>query len=132
MSSGRLLLAALLLFALPTFAQETSLLTKNDSRVQPAPDFRTPAAATASEPWRILPNPDSAKESIVLAPDASDRLITSDGPVLADTTCLAIRSYVVARDSKDSDSVHLVRYTTCVPAKRFGLKTTEGRVTLTR
>ena len=36
-----------------------------------------------------------------------------------------IRSYVVARDSKDSDSTHPVSYSTCQPAKRYGLKTTD-------
>ena len=42
----------------------------------------------------------------------------------ADSYCLKIRSYVVARDSKNSDSVHPVGYTTCVPATRFRLRTT--------
>jgi len=42
----------------------------------------------------------------------------------ADTLCYAIRSYVVARDSKHSDSVHPVGYTTCVPASRYQLRTT--------
>ena len=46
---------------------------------------------------------------------------------VADTTCYAIRSYVVARDSKDSDSTHPVSYTTCQPSSRYGLKTTEIR-----
>jgi hypothetical protein len=39
-----------------------------------------------------------------------------------DHVCYAIRSYVVARDSKNSDSVHPVSSTTCVPVKRYGLK----------
>jgi hypothetical protein len=42
-----------------------------------------------------------------------------------DNDCLYIRSYVVARDSKDSDSTHPVSYSTCQPARRYGLKTTE-------
>ncbi len=41
------------------------------------------------------------------------------------TTCLKIRSYVVARDSKDSDSTHLVSYSTCQPSTRYRLRTTE-------
>lgn len=41
-----------------------------------------------------------------------------------DSLCYAIRSYVVARDNKDSDSVHPVGYTTCVPASRYQLRTT--------
>ena len=39
------------------------------------------------------------------------------------TTCLRIRSYQVARDSKDSDSTHLVAYSTCQPASRYQLWT---------
>jgi hypothetical protein len=42
-----------------------------------------------------------------------------------DSECLYIRSYVVARDGKDSDSTHMVSYSTCQPARRYGLKTTE-------
>ena len=45
----------------------------------------------------------------------------------ADTGCFTIRSYVVARDSKDSDSTHLVSYSTCVPSDRYHVKTTEIR-----
>jgi hypothetical protein len=43
-----------------------------------------------------------------------------------DSYCLKIRSYTVARDSKNSDSVHPTGYTTCVAASRFRLRTTEG------
>jgi len=42
-----------------------------------------------------------------------------------DTVCLKIRSYVVARDDRDSDSVHLVGYSTCQPASRYRLRTTQ-------
>ncbi|MGP0019249.1 MAG: hypothetical protein ACLPHP_11815 [Candidatus Sulfotelmatobacter sp.] len=44
-----------------------------------------------------------------------------------ETVCYAIRSYVVARDSKYSDSTHPVSYSTCQPAARYQLKTTEIR-----
>lgn len=47
----------------------------------------------------------------------------SDAP----PTCYAIRSYVVARDSKTSDSTHPVSYSTCQPAARYQLRTTEIR-----
>jgi hypothetical protein len=39
--------------------------------------------------------------------------------------CFKMRSYVVARDSKDSDAVHLVRYSTCQPASRYQIKTAD-------
>ena len=45
-----------------------------------------------------------------------------------DSTCYAIRSYVVARDSKDSDSTHPAGYSTCRPSDRYSVKTAEIRV----
>jgi hypothetical protein len=47
---------------------------------------------------------------------------------LEDRTCLTMRSYVVARDSKDSDSTHLVSYSTCQPGARYQVRTTEMRL----
>jgi hypothetical protein len=40
-------------------------------------------------------------------------------------TCYSIRSYLMARDSKDSDSTHLVSTSTCQPAQHYALKTTD-------
>ena len=45
-----------------------------------------------------------------------------DGTVTTDSLCYNIRSYVVARDDKDSDSTHPVRVSTCIPAERYGVK----------
>jgi len=45
-----------------------------------------------------------------------------------DTTCYAIRSYVVARDAKDSDSTHPAGYSTCRPSDRYHVKSAEIRV----
>jgi hypothetical protein len=60
-----------------------------------------------------------------------DRFLRFDLPIngqLADDTlCYTVRSYVVARDSKDSDSVHLTRYSTCQPASRYRLRTTQAK-----
>lgn len=50
--------------------------------------------------------------------------ISSDS--FSDYYCLKIRSYLVARDSKNSDSTHLVGYSTCLPASRYRLRTTVG------
>lgn len=44
----------------------------------------------------------------------------------ADRYCLKIRSYQMARDSKNSDSTHLVGYSTCLPASRYRLRTAVG------
>lgn len=50
-----------------------------------------------------------------------------NGSDMVGPTCYTIRGYVVARDSKDSDSTHPVSYSTCQPAARYQLRTTEIR-----
>jgi hypothetical protein len=97
-------------------------------------------AATPAEPWRIFPDSQHSlvSEQTRLDQIPADQLklefrvrqllqsqldrLREEGP-----TCYAIRSYVVARDSKDSDSTHPAGYSTCQPATRYGLKTTEIR-----
>lgn len=135
MSRGHLLLAVLFFFSLLSFAQEQFLVAQKDSNAYTARDFRTPAAATPAEPWRILPKADSDQDAqIVMKPqvDADGTLVLPGGHGATETTCFNIRSYVVARDSKDSDSVHPVSSTTCVPARKYRLKTTHAHVVLVR
>ena len=43
-----------------------------------------------------------------------------------DSSCYAMRTYVVARDDKQSDSTHFVRYSTCQPASRYRLKSAQA------
>jgi len=43
--------------------------------------------------------------------------------LFVDHYCLKIRSYLVARDSKNSDSTHFVGYSTCRPASKYRLRT---------
>jgi len=131
--SYRLLLAALCLSVLPAFAQDHSLVSGNaDRNLQPVADFRTPPASTASESWRILPEQDSDKDKNLtltqrdLGPEGV--LASSPGSLAPESMCYSIRSYVVARDSKHSDSVHPAGYTTCVPATRYRLKTADGHL----
>jgi hypothetical protein len=38
-------------------------------------------------------------------------------------SCLTMRTYVVARENRDSDVTHTVRYYECVPAWKFDLRT---------
>ena len=122
MPLGRLLLAATFLCSLPAFTQDHS------STSGKTPDFRTAPAATASEPWRIIPKSDKDKGFVLNTPemDSQGIAVSPDGPLATDFTCLSIRSYVVKRDSKNSDSVHPAGYSTCVPAKRFRLKTADA------
>jgi hypothetical protein len=149
MTLTRLLSASLVLCSALAFSQ-----TKTDSLA--VSDLVTASnklgTVASSEPWKIIPsqpldatsgrNPDSLQvdkykvsrskndtRTFLLGPEADAGMILSalGGELDADIDCLKIRSYVVARDSKDSDSTHLVRYSTCQPASRYRLKTTELR-----
>ncbi|MGZ4816338.1 MAG: hypothetical protein ACXVZV_13065 [Terriglobales bacterium] len=150
MTLTRLLSASLVVCSALAFAQ-----TKTDSPASSAQAAATNKLATvaSSEPWKIIPSQpmhatsgsngldrlqiDKYKMSrsktdtrtLLLGPEADAGMILSglDGQLDADIDCLKIRSYVVARDSKDSDSTHLVRYSTCQPASRYRLKTTDLR-----
>lgn len=51
--------------------------------------------------------------------------ITQDGQLAMYATCFTMRSYVVARDAKKSDSTHFVRYSTCQPANQYRLKSAD-------
>ena len=115
MTSARLVMLALLLCPVLLYSQEAQ--PSNGVLVASASSSKTPD--TLSEPWRIIP-PQLQFTPSVVDPFAAP-LVGRDN----DSMCLKIRSYVVARDSKDSDSVHPVKYTTCVPASRYQLKTTE-------
>jgi hypothetical protein len=107
-------------------------------------------AATPAEPWRFIPHEPAGLYSghNPLSRFRIDQWEVYDGISMHDTkpptyqrrpysqgrprrdadfACYAIRSYVVARDSKNSDSTHPVSYSTCQPAARYQLKTTEIR-----
>ena len=53
----------------------------------------------------------------------------SDGLSTNNTVCFTMRTYKVARDDAQSDSVHPVGYTTCQPSTRFQMHTIELRTT---
>ena len=87
----------------------------------------------AQSPMLLLePVPQNSKEDELLLKLNYGELaskLNADGSMAipglqGDSLCYAIRSYVVARDSKNADSVHPVGYTTCVPASRYQLRTT--------
>ena len=147
MKIPHLLAAVLVVCAAPAFAQNqtTPLVQPGDlaSKAETLPDFSTPIATpsqtTASEPWRIIPNSapeldsagglpislqlDRSKALAQLARAERELVLRSN----EDITCYKIRSYLVARDNKDSDSTHPVGYSTCQASSRYGLKTTEIR-----
>jgi hypothetical protein len=122
-----LLAIAALLCAGETFAQTTS----NSSLAAAQGTESIVAWDSAADQFRISPLPQLdfiARNT--LADNSADRMqqdrynpgqrVTSlplfPGP---DISCLRIRSYRVARDNRDSDSTHLVSYTTCVQAENL-------------
>ncbi|HEY3974585.1 MAG TPA: hypothetical protein VGM18_16390 [Candidatus Sulfotelmatobacter sp.] len=155
MTLTRLLAAALLLCSLPAFSQIQPVGTTSDSVYSgPIPTDRSlyfSPAATPSEPWRLISktavdvggvnaldpapvdhyHPDRHKDDSGRSFLSNARSRTHEPDLWLDgdggITCLKLRSYVVARDSKNSDSTHLVSYSTCQPTSRYGLKTTEIR-----
>jgi hypothetical protein len=143
--------------ALPAFTQElqTGKLpaagkSYSGDMIPPVANFMS-AMKEPSAGWRIVPNQSSELDSAAtnrirvdqyrLDPDSPDLLtgrarsqpktrtlvMGVDGPLDSDVTCYTIRSYVVARDSKDSDSTHMTGYSTCQPVSRYGIKTTVER-----
>ena len=130
MRIGRLLLPVLFLGSLPAFTQDQPVKRSNQEQT---PAVHNPATTQSTEPSRIIPkanggqslvlgiNPDITRKAIVVSPD---------GPLVAEMTCYSIRSYVVARDSKKSDSTHPVSYSTCQPANRYRLKTADAQADL--
>jgi hypothetical protein len=146
----RLLLASLLLCSLSAFSQdqkiETAQMPGNDISSYVA---SRDAAVTPSEPWKIVPNRPSAQsldsadhirvDQFRLDPgqvdlrtgksksEAKTRTLVMglDGRMDDDATCYTIRSYVVARDSKNSDSTHPTGYSTCQPASKYRVRTTQ-------
>jgi hypothetical protein len=135
-------LLALVLVSASAFAQKQSDPFISST---PAAESSRSEQGKPSEPWRIIPNQpaDSGRSR-----NATDRLRTDEfkafqfkrdghariasydadsvsrlpGQLEADTTCYAIRSYVVARDDEDSDSTHSVGSSTCQPANRYRVK----------
>lgn len=87
----------------------------------PAQVLQDPLARVESS-FRFKTNQD---KPLLLFPAASPDSVISPEQLAGDT-CYAIRSYVVARDSKDSESVHPVGYSTCVPSKKVQLKSATG------
>lgn len=104
--------------------------------------------ATATEPWRIVPQGEqpAASENLFNLRDQKSPAWTlnSESPMAmvfppmkvpesavlqqqGDDICYTMRSYVVARDDNDSDATHLAHYSTCQKASRYRLKQAEVR-----
>ncbi len=123
MTSVRLLTAAVLLCTASAFAQEQlSSPTRPNRTAEPEKS----AQAAASEPWKLgLNQPRDTRDSSLQWQQLDPMAVRAGARPGDDTLCYKIRSYVVARDSKDSESVHPVGYSTCQPASRYRLKKTQ-------
>jgi hypothetical protein len=118
MISTRLLAAALFLCSVTAFAQQSPTPSnQTERRDQEKPAWQLSFDA----PNNLLANNGSFP---LLSPSDSSK-IASDRRLIDDAVCYKIRSFVVARDSKNSDSVHPVGYSTCQPASKYRLRTTE-------
>jgi hypothetical protein len=93
----------------------------------PATTPQTKSSADATAPDQPSTMKDLQDRAIAMLDSNVDRkfVIRVDDPSAPEDYCLKMRTYVVTRDSKDSDSVHLTHYSDCQPASRFHVKTTE-------
>ena len=149
MTLARLLAAGLLVCSALAFSQTQSGSLAGPTQAAEA----SKSAAITSEPWRILPKQPAVagpgKNSLdglrtddskvfqfkpyghaeILNPDVDAGVFfpSAKGQPEADTICYTMRSYVVARDAKDSDATHPAGYSTCQPSNRYQLKNAQGR-----
>jgi hypothetical protein len=71
------------------------------------------------------PKPKSDQAAIENAPAPADRIILNLGSELSPgpySYCAYMRTYRVKRDHPGSDMTRLAGYTTCVPSKRFEMR----------
>ena len=145
MTSVRLLTATVLICIASAFAQEQLSSTTSPNR---AAEPEKAAQTAATEAWKLVLNQpvdwnvgkdrlqqfqiDAYKidRSRIDPNRQTSRWVFQNDDIVMetlgdDTLCYKIRSYVVARDSKNSDSVHPVGYSTCQPASRYRLKKTQ-------
>lgn len=131
MTSARLVALAVLFSSALVCAQQK----QGSSSLPEKPDMSSRSAEFAAhpEPWNIFsdltakahtPQDPLARLQNTRPPvfKAEKQFLTADN-LPAGSYCLNIRRYQVARDSKDSDSTHLVGYLTCLPASRYRLRT---------
>jgi hypothetical protein len=136
MTLARLLPAVLLICIVPAYAQ------KPTDSLSGQPKATVAEKPVASDPWKFSLNRPADLQSEgplarmrleefridpnTLSSNAETPAPRKDEEVPTETGCFKIRSYVMARDSKGSDATHLVGYTTCVPALRYGVRKVEA------
>lgn len=136
MTLARLLAAALVLCSVTTFSQDSP--KGNRAPINAFGELYGFPAASSSEPWKIIASYDldTSSETRLFNSLRTGQTIVQRlpaqfprAPILdslsEDTVCYSIRSYVVARDSKDSDFTHAVGTSTCQPASRYHVKSAQ-------
>ena len=125
-----LLAVVLLLVCLPALAQSQKR-TSSPASAGPAAMATTLSAAKTSDAnvqdKRQTQDGDLSLQFTPLDLNSDHAILISPDGLGLDGVCYAIRSIVVARDSKDSDAVHFVRSSTCQPAGRYHFRTAELR-----
>jgi hypothetical protein len=119
------LLALLLFFLIVFFAAPAASYAQTAQAPAAATDFK--ADVIPGDNARIEGQPGHAPEA--------DRPIIVAQPLLEhggdmvfrdysrDGTCYTMRTYVMAREDKDSDATRMVRYRKCLPSWKLDLKT---------
>ncbi|HEV2470470.1 MAG TPA: hypothetical protein VGS78_14865 [Candidatus Sulfotelmatobacter sp.] len=129
MSLARLLAMAALasLSCLPAIAQvksnsekllaktEINAITAADAQQQTKPAFPNNLDRFEGQPFKI----DNSGTIVPTHPAVFMPMPPLTTQMADAGACYSIRSYVVARDSKNSDATHLVGYSTCRPANRY-------------
>ena len=94
-----------------------------------------PAASFAqSIPSQKSNLPFTGDDGAILRADGSGSAMSGDGHDLrtfdagdSHVTCLTMRTYVVARENRNSDVTHRVRYYECLPSWKFDMRNTEQK-----
>ena len=130
----RLLVAAVLLGATQTYAQvqagdpSNAFPTIDQYGTDPLFNFDSVDQSNGSPDSPVKAQSESRTERLsLLDTERNGPQFVPGVPLQADATCFAIRSYRVVRDDPHSDSIHRDGYTSCVPAARFRVYTTEQR-----
>jgi hypothetical protein len=143
MTLARLVVVVLLVGSIPAISQEQQSQSQS-----PQDNSRVAAKASTFAAGQLQPRSGADAESLLrdlgtrqrqielgehgsaLLVDRSDGgqflvipMQSDDVELLGDEICYTIRSYVVARDTRDSDSTHPVKSSTCQMASRFRVKT---------
>ena len=132
MTLVRFAVSALFLCSLPCFSQ-TFVEPERSLQHAAASPFKTGnfSGFKLSEPWRVAPNEGitllsgtESNEGNSVENDKSETNFRHSGET---RDCFAIRSYLMARENKNSDATYVKASSTCQPASQYQLKSATER-----